>query len=879
MIFVDRAALRSARLARYQRRLWLLELTHSRLLHFLALLLGVLLPLTFCFGADTPWVKAVELTAATTSSPPSITLQWKADTNDNFKGSNYKPSYLVRRREPGGSWGAPIPVPLGATTYRDTAVTAGVAYEYFVHKTYNNYGMSYQGHGYIRTGIALPAVHQRGKVAVVVDRTLLDPIRANLDIFEADLVGDGWEVVRVANFGRADSAAAIRSALQAQYNPTAPASSRLTAVILLGHVPVVKSGPINIDLHGNRPMPADGYYGDMTGNWGTPSGPASAPVYPRTHFPGPIQLQVGRVDFFDLPAFAGKSESQLLNEYLVKVHRYRHRLTPRTPRALIGDIFGDHGGGAYGTNSFIVFAPLVGTAAGAYTLPDTTHTATSGRFLQRISDPATPDFLWVTANGAGQVNGVNQLGLHGSGLYNTMWSSDLVRRGARGTFWMMFGSWFAEFDRRDNIMRTVIGLPDYPLTAVWAGRPYLYFHSMGIGETIGAGIRDSQNNDAVGNNDYFTPNVNTPGLDHLRCIHISLMGDPTLRLHPIPPVDSNFLTAAQSGGAVTLNWRAAPGAQGYHVYRSSTFSGPYLRLTANPITTLSFADPAPAGGAQYYMVRATALHVGPSGSYQNLSQGAFVSVAVAAPTQVAAPVFSPAPDTYRSQQAVSVTSATQGATIRYTTDGSAPTSTHGNLYSGAVTIAATTRIRAIAYRTGMTPSAVADATYAIQSATPETIWFDDALPAGASPNAGGEGWRWVSSSPAPHRGTRAHQSALASGLHEHSFAWASTPLNVGAGKTVFVWVYLDVSSPPSQLMISFKSNNWEHRAYWGANRINYGTDGTNSRRYIGPLPARGQWVRLEVRAADVGIEGHAVTGMAFSAFDGRVTWDEVGILP
>ena len=46
-----------------------------------------------------------------------------------------------------------------------------------------------------------------------------------------------------------------------------------------------------------------------------------------------------------------------------------------------------------------------------------------------------------------------------------------------------------------------------------------------------------------------------------------------------------------------------------------------------------------------------------------------------------------------------------------------------------------------------------------------------------------------------------------------------------------------------------------------------------SRRYMGALPAVGQWVRLEVPAAQVGLEGRTLNGMAFSLYDGRATWD------
>ncbi len=78
-------------------------------------------------------------------------------------------------------------------------------------------------------------------------------------------------------------------------------------------------------------------------------------------------------------------------------------------------------------------------------------------------------------------------------------------------------------------------------------------------------------------------------------------------------------------------------------------------------------------------------------------------------------------------------------------------------------------------------------------------------------------------------------------------------------------------------MLQWNENgNWEHRAYWGANNIGLGVDGTASRRYMGPLPPAGQWVRLEVPTGDVGLEFKTINGMAFSLNDGMANWDQAG---
>ena len=84
---------------------------------------------------------------------------------------------------------------------------------------------------------------------------------------------------------------------------------------------------------------------------------------------------------------------------------------------------------------------------------------------------------------------------------------------------------------------------------------------------------------------------------------------------------------------------------------------------------------------------------------------------------VAAPTFSPAAGTYGSSQTVAILSATPGASIRYTTDGSTPSETVGTLCSWPITVDATTTIKAIAYATGMTDSAVSTATYTISVPT------------------------------------------------------------------------------------------------------------------------------------------------------------------
>jgi Protein of unknown function (DUF4038)/Domain of unknown function (DUF5060) len=161
----------------------------------------------------------------------------------------------------------------------------------------------------------------------------------------------------------------------------------------------------------------------------------------------------------------------------------------------------------------------------------------------------------------------------------------------------------------------------------------------------------------------------------------------------------------------------------------------------------------------------------------------------------------------------------------------------------------------------------------------DTVWVWDNLPAGAITGGDSEGWNWIDSDPTPLADSLAHQSNIVAGMHQHFFYGATETLTVNTGDTLFADVYIDPLNPPSEVMLQWNDGTWEHRAYWGANQIGFGADGTVSRRYMGALPAAGQWVRLQVPASSVGLEGHTLNGMAYTLFGGRATWDNAGKNP
>ncbi len=89
---------------------------------------------------------------------------------------------------------------------------------------------------------------------------------------------------------------------------------------------------------------------------------------------------------------------------------------------------------------------------------------------------------------------------------------------------------------------------------------------------------------------------------------------------------------------------------------------------------------------------------------------------VVAAGRVAAPTFSSPGGNFAAPVVVTISSATPGATIRYTTDGTMPTPTTGTaIASGStVTVSQNTPLNAVAFETGYVPSSVTGAQFSIR---------------------------------------------------------------------------------------------------------------------------------------------------------------------
>ena len=111
-----------------------------------------------------------------------------------------------------------------------------------------------------------------------------------------------------------------------------------------------------------------------------------------------------------------------------------------------------------------------------------------------------------------------------------------------------------------------------------------------------------------------------------------------------------------------------------------------------------------------------------------LANDVYVGVDAASEHLVGMPSFSPPGGSFPSAPTVTISSSTEGSSIRYTTDGSDPT-VGGLDYSGAVVLSASTTLRAVASRSCMFPSS-ASAVYQVGTAgtaNPSSIHIGNSL--------------------------------------------------------------------------------------------------------------------------------------------------------
>jgi hypothetical protein len=141
---------------------------------------------------------------------------------------------------------------------------------------------------------------------------------------------------------------------------------------------------------------------------------------------------------------------------------------------------------------------------------------------------------------------------------------------------------------------------------------------MAMGEPIGYCALRTMNNT---NSDYSLQNGGWQG-QSMEQSHMTLMGDPSLRMRYIAPPTN--LEATNEQWFAHFNWSPSPAqVEGYHIYRIDDANGTIARITPSPVQGTAFTSgTVPFVPGDRFMVRALQLVTTPSGSYYDLSLGA-----------------------------------------------------------------------------------------------------------------------------------------------------------------------------------------------------------------------------------------------------------------
>lgn len=549
--------------------------------------LGFLFPLLFI--AQSVSDPAVQINVTVQTSTPQITLNWVG----NATTTNYT---VYRKLKTGTSWGTALATLSGTVNqYVDNTVTVGTNYEYRIIRT----GSGYTGYGYINSGIQVPVTEYRGNLILLVDSTFISTLANELKRLQEDIEGDGWNVIR-HNVLRTATPQHVRSFVISDYAAD-PINTK--AIFIVGHVPVPYSGNINPDGHPDHlgAWPTDTYYADVNGVWtdisvtSTTVSPARTQNVPgdgkfdQSVIPSDLELQVGRVDFANMPAFSS-TEQVLLKNYLDKDHDYRKKVFSVVKRAVIDDNFGYFSSEAFAASGYKNAACMVPTSS-----------ITVGDYF---TDMTGNNYQWSYGCGGGTYTSASGIGA----------TSNFATSNLQGIFTMLFGSYFGDWDAQDNFLRAALAQGKM-LTNLWSGRVHYQLHHMGLGENIGYGVKLTQNN--IGSL-YFGSPTSITG----RWVHHGLMGDPTLRNDIIAPVSN--VVATKVGNNCNISWSASPepGVLGYNIYMKNDTNTNYVKINPSLIAGTTYTDNCLLyKGIYKYMVRAYKMETTPSGSYYNMSEG------------------------------------------------------------------------------------------------------------------------------------------------------------------------------------------------------------------------------------------------------------------
>jgi len=271
---------------------------------------------------------------------------------------------------------------------------------------------------------------------------------------------------------------------------------------------------------------------------------------------------------------------------------------------------------------------------------------------------------------------------------------------------------------------------------------------------------------------------------------------------------------------VTLDWEASY-ASAYKIQTSTN---------GNNWNTVYETTSGNGGDDEIIFTATNARYVRMQGVKRALAYGySLWEMGVYEAATVAAPTFSLPSGTYSGDQTVSISSATKGVEIRYTTDGSTPNE-NSALYVPSIKIGKNTTIKAIAYRKGMITSSVSTVNYTINGGSGQNSNVEGST--GGNPvdpgTGGGNSGSGSTDNGSITTGKINVAGATASGVENDAMS-ASNAIDGNTG-TRWASNYVDDANITLDLGATYSVSKvvllWE-AAYGSAYKIQVSTDGNN----------------------------------------------------
>ena len=206
------------------------------------------------------------------------------------------------------------------------------------------------------------------------------------------------------------------------------------------------------------------------------------------------------------------------------------------------------------------------------------------------------------------------------------------------------------------------------------------------GEVNGGSFAPRGGNESENNGEYFTLSFSTVGYDNI------ILSYPCRRT---------------STGFLTQTFEYSVNGQDWITKETVSLDGWENNWVAGQMIEVNFSGIAGVADNPNFAIRVVL-----DGASSAAGNNRIDNIRITAASQGAAamPVFDPPAGVYSSAIDVSIATATDGAEIRYTTDGSVP-STSSALYSGPINLSSNTTLKARAFADGYEPSEVATAAY------------------------------------------------------------------------------------------------------------------------------------------------------------------------